>query len=163
EGALGRRAAGPQAGAAVRAGGQGRGAAAPHQHRAGLRRGGSGWSPLLRDAVHRRAGPGRGGGRPAAAATRGVRGERGRGAPGGAGSRAGGLTAADVAGSLTAGRSNAEAPAADGSVTEPFDADATPAPANRPPADTSSAVLPGTSALSSSAPDRQYYRSVARI
>ena len=47
-------AAGPQAGAAVRARGQGGGAAAPHQHRAGLRRGPAGRAPLLRDAVHRR-------------------------------------------------------------------------------------------------------------
>ena len=51
---FGRLAAGPQAGAAVRARGQGGGAAAPHQHRAGLRRGPAGRASLLRDAVHRR-------------------------------------------------------------------------------------------------------------
>jgi WD40 repeat protein len=78
-----------------------------------------------------------------------------------AASRSDGLTAADVARSLIAGRFGAEPPA-DGSVTQHCD-DATPAPANGPPADPSSAVLPGTSALSSSDPDRQYYRSVARI
>src|SRR6516162_2482566 len=44
-------------------------------------------------------------------------------------SRVAGLTAANVARSLVAGRFAAEAPAADGSVTEPFDADTTPAPA----------------------------------
>src|SRR5262249_35417411 len=71
-------------------------------------------------------------------------------------------TAADVARSLIAGRFAAGAPAADGSVTEPF-ADAPPAAANGPLADSSSAVLPGTSAISSSDPDRQFYRSVARI
>ena len=41
------------------------GAAAPHQHRAGLRRGQPGRAALLRDAVHRRAGAGRGAGRAA--------------------------------------------------------------------------------------------------
>jgi WD40 repeat protein/serine/threonine protein kinase len=79
-----------------------------------------------------------------------------------AASRVAGLTAANVARSLIAGRFAADGPAADGSVTEPFD-DAPPAPANGPPADSSSAVLPGTSALSLSDPDRHYYRSVARI
>ena len=47
-----------------------------------------------------------------------------------AASRVAGLTAADVARSLVTGRFAAETPAADGSVTEPFD-DATPAPAGR--------------------------------
>ncbi len=64
--------------------------------------------------------------------------------------------------SLIVGRFTAEARPADGSVTEPF-ADATPAPADGPSVDYSSVVLPGTSALSSSDPDRQYYRSIARI
>jgi serine/threonine protein kinase len=84
------------------------------------------------------------------------------GGPQAAASRVVGLTAAEVARSLIAGRFGAEPPPADGSVTEHCD-DATPAPANGPPADPSSAVLPGASALSSSDPDRQYYRSVARI
>jgi serine/threonine protein kinase len=35
---------------------EGRGAAAPHQHRTDLRRGTSGRAPLFRDAVHRRSG-----------------------------------------------------------------------------------------------------------
>ena len=70
EGALGRRAAGPQAGAAVRARGKGGGQAAPHQHRAGLRRGPAGRASLFRDAVHRRSGARRGAGGPAAAARR---------------------------------------------------------------------------------------------
>src|SRR5262249_24087046 len=68
EGPSARSARGPQAGAAVRARGEGRGAAAPHQYRSGLRRGLPGWTPLLRDAVHRRAGPGRRPGGPAALA-----------------------------------------------------------------------------------------------
>src|SRR5262249_6444935 len=57
-----------------------------------------------------------------------------------AASRVAGLTAADVARSLIAGRFDAEPPPADGSVTEPFD-DAPPAATNGPPADSSSAVL----------------------
>src|SRR5262249_38193455 len=56
-------------------------------------------------------------------------------------------------------------PPPDGEPTEPLDTDAPAAPSHGPPADASAsaAVLPGTSALSSSGPDRQYYRSVARI
>jgi WD40 repeat protein/serine/threonine protein kinase len=80
-----------------------------------------------------------------------------------AASRVPALTAADVARSLISGRFDAEPPLADGSVTEPVDTAPPPAAANGPLADSSSAVLPGTSALSSSDPDRQYYRSVARI
>ncbi len=57
--------------------------------------------------------------------------------------------------------------AGDGSVTEPLDdAALVPAAANGPPADSgsSSAILPGSSELSASSdPDRQFYRSVARI
>jgi eukaryotic-like serine/threonine-protein kinase len=79
-----------------------------------------------------------------------------------AASRIAGLTAADVAQSLIAGQFAAEGPAADGSLTEPSD-DAQPASANGSPAQSSSAVLSGTSALSLSDPDRHYYRSVARI
>jgi serine/threonine protein kinase len=72
-------------------------------------------------------------------------------------------SAAEVARSLMTGRFAAEAPAGDGSVTEPFD-DAPTAAANGPPAHSSAAVLPGSSELSgSSDPDRQYYPSVARI
>ena len=55
------------------------GQAAPHQHRAGLRRRPAGRAPLLRDAVHRRPGPRHGARRPAPAPWREVRGEaRGR-------------------------------------------------------------------------------------
>jgi WD40 repeat protein/tetratricopeptide (TPR) repeat protein len=71
-----------------------------------------------------------------------------------------------VARSLIAGRFAAADPPPDGEPTEPCDADAAAAPSNGPPADASSsaAVLPGPSGLSSSSdPDRQYYRSVARI
>ena len=70
-----------------------------------------------------------------------------------------------MARSLITGRFDADGPPADGSVTEPFD-DAAPAAANGPPADSgvSSAILPGSSELSASSdPDRQFYRSVARI
>ncbi len=75
--------------------------------------------------------------------------------------------AAEVARSLMTGRFAADAPPADGSATEPF-ADAAPvgptAPANGPPPESSSAVLPGSSELSSASdPDRPYYRSVARV
>ena len=68
EGPVGRRPDRPPAGPPVRARGQGGGAAAPHQHRAGLRRGPAGRAPLLRHAVHRRAGAGPGPGGPAPAA-----------------------------------------------------------------------------------------------
>jgi WD40 repeat protein/serine/threonine protein kinase/tetratricopeptide (TPR) repeat protein len=83
-------------------------------------------------------------------------------------SRVAGLTAAEVARSLLTGRFDADGPPGDGSVTEPFDDDAPvpPATANGPPADaeSSSVVLPGSSELSASSdPDRQFYRSVARI
>jgi WD40 repeat protein/serine/threonine protein kinase len=80
-------------------------------------------------------------------------------------SKISGLTAADVARSLLTGRFGADGPPCDGSVTEPFEV-AESAAANGPPAElgVSSAVLPGSSGLSASTdPDRQYYRSVARI
>jgi WD40 repeat protein/serine/threonine protein kinase/tetratricopeptide (TPR) repeat protein len=77
-----------------------------------------------------------------------------------------GVTAADVARSLMAGRFALNGPPADGEPTEPFDTDAAATPPNGPPADASStsAILPGSSGLSSSSdPDRQFFRSVARI
>ena len=46
-----------QAATAVRARGQGRGQAAPYEHRAGLRRGRTGRHAVLRDAVHPGTGP----------------------------------------------------------------------------------------------------------
>ncbi len=83
-----------------------------------------------------------------------------------ASSRIAGLSAADVARSLLTGRFEADGPLGDGSMTEPFD-DAAPAPPagdNGPPADSSPAILPGSSELSASSdPDRQFYRSIARI
>jgi eukaryotic-like serine/threonine-protein kinase len=82
-----------------------------------------------------------------------------------AANRVAGLTGGDVARSLIAGRFDVNAPAPDGSVTEPLD-DTAPAAENSPPADSgvSSAILPGSSELSASSdPDRQFYRSVARI
>ena len=82
-----------------------------------------------------------------------------------AASRVAGLTGVDVARSLISGRFDVDGPPGDGSVTEPFD-DAAPAAPNGPPADSgvSSAILPGSSELSASSdPDRQFYRSVARI
>jgi hypothetical protein len=86
--------------------------------------------------------------------------------PAAAASRSAGLTAADVARSLLTGRSHGDGPAGDGSVTEPSDGhDAIPDDGRRAPADagSSSVILPGSSELSSSDPDRQFYRSVARI
>jgi WD40 repeat protein/serine/threonine protein kinase/Flp pilus assembly protein TadD len=89
--------------------------------------------------------------------------------PAAAPSRIAGLTGADVARSLFTGRFDADLPPGDGSVTEPFDSEDSavlPAAVNGPPADSgsSSALLPGSSELSeSSHPDRQFYRSVARI
>jgi serine/threonine protein kinase len=81
-------------------------------------------------------------------------------------SRIAGPSAADVARSLMTGRFDADGSLGDGSMTEPFD-DAAPAPAagdNGPPADSSPAILPGSSELSASSdPDRQFYRSIARI
>ena len=72
-----------------------------------------------------------------------------------------------MARSLFTGRFAADASPADGSLTEPFhDSDSAPADANGPPAlsGSSSAILPGSSELSASSdPDRQFYRSVARI
>jgi WD40 repeat protein/serine/threonine protein kinase/tetratricopeptide (TPR) repeat protein len=78
-----------------------------------------------------------------------------------------GLSAAAVARSLITGQFDADrSPIADGSVTEPCD-DVAPTPAataNGPPADSSSAILPGSSELSSSSDhDRQFYRSIAQI
>ena len=78
-------------------------------------------------------------------------------------SRVAGLTGVDVARSLMSGRFNAAGPPRDGSVTEPFDgADsaASPPAANGPLVESGSApaLLSG-----SSDPDRQFYRSIARI
>ena len=76
-----------------------------------------------------------------------------------------GLPGADVARSLIAGRFP-DGPPADGTATEPFDGEAFEAASNGAPAESapSSAVLPGSSELSASTdPDRQFYRSVARI
>jgi eukaryotic-like serine/threonine-protein kinase len=85
-------------------------------------------------------------------------------------SRNAGLTAADVARSLITGHFLASRPLADGSATLPHD-DTIPAarevPSIGPSGDSStssSAVLPGSSELSvSSDPDRQFYRSIARV
>jgi serine/threonine protein kinase len=83
-----------------------------------------------------------------------------------AASRVAGLTGLDVARSLITGRFDVAKPLGDGSITEPFD-DAAPAAPNGPPADSglsSPVILPGSSELSASSdPDRQFYRSVARI
>ena len=83
-----------------------------------------------------------------------------------ASSRIAGLSAADVARSLLTGRFEADANLVDGSMTEPFD-DAAPGPTtavNGPPTDSSPAILPGSSEFSASSdPDRQFYRSIARI
>jgi WD40 repeat protein/serine/threonine protein kinase/tetratricopeptide (TPR) repeat protein len=80
---------------------------------------------------------------------------------------AGGISAAEVARSLITGRFVDEVSAGNGSATEPFDDPSRAAPSglvNGPAADPSSVVLPGSSEPSgSSDPDRQYYRSVARI
>jgi WD40 repeat protein len=79
-----------------------------------------------------------------------------------------GLTAAEVARSLIAGRFAADGPPADGTATEPLKGEAaavsSAAASNGAPVIVpSSAVLPSSSELSSSDPDHQYYRSVARI
>ncbi len=79
-----------------------------------------------------------------------------------------GLTGASVARSLISGRFDAERPPVDAWMTEPYD-DASAAPlaaVNGPLADSGSspAILPGSSELSASSdPDRQFYRSIARI
>ena len=74
------------------------------------------------------------------------------------------LTAADVARSLITGRFAAERPQGNGSVTEPFNDVEPAANGHRTDSAVSSAVLPGSSELSASSdPDRQFYRSVARI
>ncbi len=93
-----------------------------------------------------------------------LRGGKSEAKPVSAANRVACLTGADVARSLLTGRFDADGPPEDGSVTEPFE-DAAPPAANGPPADSgvSSALLPGSSELSSSDPDRQFYRSVARI
>ena len=81
-------------------------------------------------------------------------------------SRIAGLSATDVARSLLTGRFEADGPLVDGSMTEPFDnaAPAPPAGDNGPSADSAPAILPGSSKLSASTdPDRQFYRSIARI
>ncbi len=93
-----------------------------------------------------------------------LRGGKSEAKPAPAASRIAGLTGADVARSLLTGRFDADGPPEDASVTEPLD-DAAPA-ANGPPADSGSSqvILPGSSELSASSdPDRQFYRSVARI
>ena len=78
-------------------------------------------------------------------------------------SRHASLTAADVAGSMINGTFPADARlAGDASATEPFSGES-PVPRNCQSADTRSKPPLGTSVLSSSDPDRQYYRSVARI
>ena len=85
--------------------------------------------------------------------------------PAPAASRVARLTGVDVARSLITGRFDADRPPGDGSMTEPFHETA-PAAANGNAADSGSspAVLPGSSELSASSdPDRQFYRSVARI
>ena len=82
-----------------------------------------------------------------------------------ASSRVAGLTGVDVARSLITGRFDADRPSVDASMTEPFDETA-PGAANGSPADSGSApaILPGSSELSASSdPDRQFYRSIARI
>ena len=75
-----------------------------------------------------------------------------------------GLTGLEVARSLISGRLDADLPPEDGSVTEPVDGAAR-AVAKGPAANsgTSSPILPGSSELSLSDPDRAFYRSVARI
>jgi eukaryotic-like serine/threonine-protein kinase len=84
-------------------------------------------------------------------------------------SRAAGLTGVDVARSLMTGRFDAAEPPSDGSVTEPFngvDSAASLTGDNGPLADSGSspAILPGSSELSASSdPDRQFYRSTARV
>ncbi len=89
--------------------------------------------------------------------------------PAPAASQIDGLTGRDVARSLITGRFAADGSPGGGSATEPFD-DVAPEsqtlPSNGTPADSgvSSANLPGSSELSASSdPDRQFYRSVARI
>ena len=86
-----------------------------------------------------------------------------------ASSRSAGLTAGDVARSLFASRFAAAGPTGASCLTEPLDdADSavSPTAANGPPPDAGSspAMLPGSSELSASSdPDRQFYRSIARI
>jgi WD40 repeat protein/serine/threonine protein kinase/tetratricopeptide (TPR) repeat protein len=82
-----------------------------------------------------------------------------------------GLTAASVARSLVTGRFPADGPLADGSLTETYDDSGTVPTSDSPlvtstpaPADSSPSMLPGSPALSASSdPDRQFFRSVARI
>jgi len=88
--------------------------------------------------------------------------------PAPAANRVAGLTGVDVARSLITGRFDANAPPMEGSVTESFEGAAAdpPAFANGPPAaaEPSGALLPGSPEPSASSdPDRQFYRSVARI
>ena len=75
------------------------------------------------------------------------------------------LTAADVARSLVTGRFDEDSPPGKGAATEPLHDSAIASTNGHPPeSGASSAVLPGSSELSASAdPDRQFYRSVARI
>src|SRR5262249_54815747 len=79
-----------------------------------------------------------------------------------------GLTAAQVARSLISGRFAGDGPIPPGATGRGSGAGGTgaappPLDAVRPAADPSAVALPGSSELSSSDPDRQYYRSVARI
>ena len=70
-----------------------------------------------------------------------------------------------MARSLITGRFDADRPPVDASMTEPFD-EAASGGANGSPADSGSspAILPGSSELSASSdPDRQFYRSIARV
>ena len=81
-------------------------------------------------------------------------------------SRVAGLSAADVARSLITGRFDTDGRLVDASMTEPDDdgAPAQPSAVNGPSADSAPAILPGLSELSASSdPDRQFYRSIARI
>ena len=153
------------AGAAVPAGGAGRGAAAPHQHRPGLRRGPGRRASLLRHAVHPRHGPGRRpGGAAAVAAGAGAKSPADRPVSRGA------VSAAAVAEAILTGRFSltdpgiAEPVPNGATVTAAVTIDRSPRarlPAPIPP----SVSLPGASAdsLARSDPDRTFFRSVARI
>jgi eukaryotic-like serine/threonine-protein kinase len=89
--------------------------------------------------------------------------------PAPASSRVAGLAGVDVARSLMTGRFAAAGPPGDGSLTEAFDGadpagSPTPTTASMADSGSSSVILPGSSGLSASSdPDRQFYRSIARI
>ncbi len=82
-----------------------------------------------------------------------------------ASSRIPGLSAAEVARSLITGQFEVDGSPGDDSATEPADDPTPKASANSPAAGPpSSAVLPGPAELSASSdPDRQFYRSIARV